>query len=45
MATIKNNKAESFFCAICSIKANSNEVLQSHLQGTKHAKKLRQLEV
>jgi hypothetical protein len=38
-------KAEQFTCSICSIEVSSNEVLQSHMNGQKHAKRLRQLAV
>jgi hypothetical protein len=39
----KKRKAEPFTCTICSIEVGSQDVLQSHINGQKHAKRLRQI--
>lgn len=39
----KKRKADPFTCAICSIEVSSQDVLQSHMNGQKHAKRLRQI--
>ena len=44
-ASSLKRKAEQFTCSICSIEVSSFEVLQSHMNGQKHAKRLRQLAV
>lgn len=36
-------KAETFACTVCAIEVSSPDVLQSHMNGQKHAKKLRQI--
>lgn len=36
-------KAETYTCTVCSIEVSSQDVLQSHINGQKHAKKLRQI--
>ena len=42
----KKRKAESTFtCTICSIEVGSQDVLTSHMNGQKHAKRLRQIAV
>jgi len=42
----KKRKAESLFtCTICSIEVGSQDVLTSHMNGQKHAKRLRQINV
>lgn len=42
----KKRKAESSFtCTICSIEVGSQDVLTSHMNGQKHAKRLRQIAV
>ena len=38
-------KAEPYTCTVCCIEVTSQDVLQSHMNGQKHAKKLRQLAV
>ncbi len=43
-----NNKRKadsSFTCTICSIEVGSQDVLTSHMNGQKHAKRLRQINV
>jgi hypothetical protein len=36
-------KAETYSCTVCAIEVSSPDVLQSHMNGQKHAKKLRQI--
>ena len=38
-------KAETYTCTVCAIEVSSQDVLQSHMNGQKHAKKLRQIAV
>ena len=38
-------KAETYSCTVCAIEVTSQDVLQSHMNGQKHAKKLRQIAV
>ena len=38
-------KTDTYTCTVCALKVSSADVLQSHINGQKHAKTLRQIDV